>query len=126
MNSVKELSPLSLASFTQIDYSREMALIAVTEGQDNETQLGVARYATNPDGESCEFAIVVADNMRSKGLGQLLMLALMVVARAKGLKVMEGKVLNNNANMLNLMERLNFTVTTCPEDSNLKTVRIAL
>lgn len=123
MNSIQELSQSMLARFTQIDYSREMALIAVTEEQGKEIELGVARYAINPDGESCEFALVVADTMRGKGLGQKLMVALMDVARSKGLKTMEGEVLNNNVNMLKLMERLDFTIEASLEDENLKTVR---
>jgi acetyltransferase len=112
--------------FTQIDYSREMALIAVNEAQDKAIELGVARYAINPDGESCEFALVVADTMRGTGLGQKLMLALMDIARTKGLKRIEGEVLKNNANMLKLMKRLGFVVTTNPEDSNIKNVHKAL
>lgn len=126
MNSVQELSQPMLARFTQIDYSREMALIAVTEGHDKETELGVTRYTINPDGESCEFALVVADCMRGKGLGRLLMIALMDIARSKGLKTMEGEVLNNNTNMMKLMERLEFTVETHPEDGNLILVRKVL
>ena len=126
MKSVEELSVLTLVRFTQIDYSREMALIAVNEEQDKAIELGVARYAINPDGESCEFALVVADTMRGTGLGQKLMLALMDIARTKGLKRIEGEVLKNNANMLKLMKRLGFVVTTNPEDSNIKNVHKAL
>jgi acetyltransferase len=88
--------------------------------------LGVARYAINPDGESCEFAVVVADVIRGKGLGQLLMISLMDFARSKGLKIMEGKVLNTNVAMLKLMERLAFTIEADPEDNNVKSVRKAL
>jgi acetyltransferase len=126
MNSVQELSQPMLARFTQIDYSREMALIAVTEEQDKEIELGVTRYTINPDGDSCEFALVVADCMRGKGLGHTLMIALMDIARSKGLKIMEGEVLNNNVNMLKLMERLDFTITVNPEDSSIKIVRKVL
>jgi acetyltransferase len=126
MKSVEELSVLTLVRFTQIDYSREMALIAVNEEQHKEVELGVARYAINPDGESCEFALVVADTMRGTGLGQKLMLALMDIARSKGLKRIEGEVLKNNANMLKLMKRIGFSVTTNPDDSNIKNVHKTL
>jgi acetyltransferase len=126
MNSVQELSELVLAHFTQIDYSREMALIAVTEGQDKEIELGVTRYAINPDGESCEFALVIADSMRGKGLGHKLMITLMDAARSKGLKFMEGEVLNNNVSMLKLMKRLNFSIEANPEDDSIKIVRKVL
>ena len=123
MNSIQELSLPMLAQFTQIDYSREMALIALTEEQDKEIEVGVTRYNINPDGESCEFALVVADQIRGKGLGRILMIALMDIARSKGLKVIEGEVLSNNVGMLKLMERLDFTILPNPEDDSVKTVR---
>ncbi|HEY6094144.1 MAG TPA: bifunctional acetate--CoA ligase family protein/GNAT family N-acetyltransferase [Gallionellaceae bacterium] len=122
MNGVQELSQSMLVRFTQIDYSREMALIAVHKERDEEVELGVARYAINPDAESCEFALVIADSMHSKGLGQRLMTALMDAARSKGLKVIQGEVLANNDRMLRLMDRLGFSVSTSAEDSSIKLV----
>ena len=116
MNSMQELTENMLVRFTQIDYSREMALIAVTEGQGKDVQLGVARYAINPDGETCEFALVVADHITGKGLGQKLLVSLMDAARDKGLETIEGEVLNNNHNMLKLMTRLGFAMHASDED----------
>ncbi|MDO9470876.1 MAG: bifunctional acetate--CoA ligase family protein/GNAT family N-acetyltransferase [Nitrosomonas sp.] len=123
MFSVQELSQAMLLRFTQIDYSREMALIAVTFEQDKEIELGVARFAISPEGESCEFALVIADAMQGKGLGQKLMTALMDAARAKGLKVMAGEVLKTNTNMLKLMNRLGFSIEDRLDDDNIKRVR---
>jgi acetyltransferase len=126
MNSFQELSESMLIRFTQIDYSREMALIAVLNEQEKEVELGVTRYAINPDGESCEFALVVADNMRGTGLGLKLMVALMDAARSKGLKIMEGEVLKNNVSMLKLMKRLGFTIESSLEDESIKIIRKVL
>lgn len=50
-----------MARLTRIDYDREMAFIATIPQKDRQLEVGVARYATNPDGESCEFAVVVTD-----------------------------------------------------------------
>ncbi len=126
MNSMQELTETMLVRFTQIDYSREMALIAVTGEQGKEIELGVARYATNPDGGSCEFALVVADNITGKGLGQKLMVSLMEAARSKGLETIEGEVLSNNHNMLKLMSRLGFTSKISEEDHGIMKVSKAL
>ncbi len=127
MNSIQELSQAMLVRFTQIDYSREIALIAVKESHGDEAahqevELGVARFATNPDGESCEFAIVIADNMHGKGLGSKLMTALMDAARERGLKIMQGEVLAQNSHMLKLMKNLNFTIEPSKEDDSIKFV----
>jgi acetyltransferase len=126
MNSVQELSEAMLVRFTQIDYSREMALVAVAEESGQEVELGVTRFAINPDGESCDFALVIADRMRGKGLGHKLMTALMDAARSKGLKVMEGEVLKSNTSMLKLMQRLNFSIEASPDDDSVKKVRKVL
>ena len=126
MNSMQELTETMLVRFTQIDYSREMALIAVAEEQGREVELGVARYAINPDGDSCEFALVIADHMHGKGLGEKLMVALMEAGRDKGLNTIEGEVLSNNHNMLKLMTRLGFAIKTSEEDKSIIKVSKAL
>lgn len=117
-----ELNPEQLARFTQIDYDREMALIAVVEDDHAETEIGVARYVINPDWRSCEFALVVADAWQHKGIGHRLMEALIDVARTKGLKSMEGDVLANNLNMLELVAGLGFSIAAKEEDPAVKRV----
>jgi acetyltransferase len=119
MNSMQELTETMLVRFTQIDYSREMALIAVTDEHGKEIELGVARFAINPDGDSCEFALVVADAFHGKGLGQKLMVSLMEAAREKGLNKIEGEVLSNNHNMIKLMTRLGFAAKSSEDDQSI-------
>ncbi len=123
MHAVQELSDELLVRFTQIDYDREMALIAVTEQDGREVEIGVCRYAINPDGESCEFALVVSDEWQHKAVGHKLMGGLMDAARDKGLKTMEGEVLASNHNMLRLVATLGFSVADSEEDSVKKIVR---
>jgi acetyltransferase len=119
MQAIDELSAQALARFTQIDYNREMALIAVVPDQEGkEKQIGVARYSINPDGRSCEFAIVVADEWQRQGIAHLLMQRLIETARNHGLQIMEGDVLSNNYDMLTLAEKLGFTVTTSDESGD--------
>jgi acetyltransferase len=126
MSSVQELTPEMLMRFTQIDYHYEMALIATTEVDNHEIELGVARYVTNPDKKSCEFALVVSDKWQRQGIGHRLMHNLMEVARDRGLEKMEGEVLSNNFKMLDLMKSLNFHITTSPDDNSIKQVDIEL
>lgn len=109
MQSLQELTPEMLVRFTQIDYDRELALMAIAEEGGKETQVAVARYTMNPDGESGEFALVVADAWHRKGIGSRLMTLLIEAAKARGLRVMEGQVLTENAPMLALVRRLGFT-----------------
>ncbi|MBU3694725.1 MAG: bifunctional acetate--CoA ligase family protein/GNAT family N-acetyltransferase [Rhodocyclaceae bacterium] len=109
MNVLQELSGAQLVRLTQLDYSKEIALLAVTASAP-ETELGVARFAVNPDGESCEFAIVLADRATGKGLGQKLLSALIDVARSRGLRRIGGEVLATNHAMLGLAQTLGFEI----------------
>jgi len=123
MRALQELTPEMLVRFTQIDYDLEMALIATVQQDGEESEVGVARYATNPDGFSCEFAIVISDQWHHRGLGLRLMKQLMSIARERGLQLMEGEVLANNHNMLALAASLGFEIHSSPEDPGLRLLR---
>jgi acetyltransferase len=126
MQGLNELTPQMLVRFTQLDYGRELALIAVQEQGENETQIGVARYVINADGESCEFALVVADNWHHKGIGIILMNALIDAARQRGLKTMDGEILSDNANMRSLAAKIGFSVLRNPGDLSVLSVSLEL
>ncbi len=126
MQSLRELTPEMLIRFTQIDYDRELAFIALVEDQGKEIEVGVARYSMNPDAVSCEFALVVADAWQRRGLGSRLMHALTTAARERGFQTMEGEVLTDNPDMLVLVENLGFTVYTNSDDTGVRQVRKAL
>jgi acetyltransferase len=134
-SSLPELPLRMLARFTLIDYDREMALVAVVkeraaaaDGSEAETEriVGVSRIITNPDGSSCEFSLVVADDFTGRGLGSRLMLSIIEVARSKGLAEVMGLILTNNAPMLKLMRSLGFVVAAYPEDPDFRIATKAL
>ncbi|MBU0656225.1 MAG: bifunctional acetate--CoA ligase family protein/GNAT family N-acetyltransferase [Gammaproteobacteria bacterium] len=108
MQALRELTPDMLVRLTQIDYDREMAFLALSRQDGQEIEIGVARYAINPDKASCEFALVIADEWQNRGLGGLMMHTLIEAARTRGLRTIEGEVLSHNAGMLKLMQRLGF------------------
>ncbi len=126
MGSITELSPQMLARFTQIDYRTEMAFVAIVDRGGKPFQHGVARYVINPDGKSCEFAIVVSDKIQHQGIGTRLMKALIDAARDHGLNAIEGTVLADNAPMLRLMTDLGFTISRQPDDPDVVAVELWL
>ncbi|MEW6689822.1 MAG: bifunctional acetate--CoA ligase family protein/GNAT family N-acetyltransferase [Pseudomonadota bacterium] len=126
MDTLRELTPAMLVRFTQIDYDREMAFVATVEEDGREKQIGVCRYITNPDGESSEFALVIADAWQKRGLGRRLMESLIGVARERGLRLMIGHVLAENRAMLEFCARLGFEVSASPEGPMVKRVELAL
>lgn len=126
MNTLRELTSSMTVRLTQIDYDREMALLAAHEEDGQEVEVGVCRYATNPDGESCEFAIVVADSWAGTGLARKLMNLLIETARNRGLKHMYGDFLASNERMLRFVSSLGFILTTSVDDNSIKHGVLAL
>lgn len=124
MDTLRELTPAMLVRFTQIDYDREMALIAVIQNEETgkEEQIGVARYVVNPDGESVEFALAVGDNWQKCGIGRKLMSSLVECARTKGYRAVIGDVLSTNTKMFRLMTSLGFSIHPHPDDTAVKKV----
>jgi acetyltransferase len=105
MQQMSGLTPAMLARFTQLDYDRELALVAVHA----QAFIAVGRYAPNPDGETAEFALVVADPWQGKGLGRALLERLCRTAREAGYRALYGHILSANRQMLELAQRLGFT-----------------
>jgi acetyltransferase len=116
-SALRGLTPATLAHFTQIDYDREMALVAIDASGGADREVGVCRYIRLPDGKSCEFAIVVADDWQGRGLGRLMMLRLIEIARSRGLDTMVGYVLSSNAGMIGLCTSLGFSNEPEPGDA---------
>lgn len=126
MNSVRELSPAMMVRLTQIDYDREMAFVATARLDGREIQLGVCRYAANPDGRSCEFAIVMADAWQGRGIAHRLMRLLIRTACKRGFVMMEGVFLASNERMLRFAEHFGFRLRPDSEDPSLKIGQLIL
>jgi acetyltransferase len=126
MFGLRDLTPMMLSRFTQIDYDRELALIAVIDTPEGEQQVGVARYTTLPDEETCEFAIVVGDAWQGKGLARRLFGLLIEAARDRRLKTMMGVTLRENTRMIELSKSHGFAVRRDPEDPELVQMTLAL
>jgi len=116
MQSLQELTPEMVVRFTQIDYDREMAFVAITKDGKMPNELGVGRYMVNPDGHSVEFALVVADDFQHMGIGTKLMKIMLQTAKAKGMSSFEGEVLAINKPMLSLVTKLGFSIETIAGD----------
>ena len=119
MQALHELTPEMIVRFTQIDYDREMAFIAITEDEHKITELAVGRYLTNPDGQSVEFALVVADDCHNLGIGTRLMTSLMQSAKTKGMLFFEGEVLAINQPMLSLVSKLGFSIEAIAQNQDI-------
>lgn len=113
-----------VARFTQIDYARAMAFIAI-EPESGE-MLGVVRLYVNSTYESGEYAILVRSDLKGRGLGWMLMQTIIEYARSEGLQTIEGQVLSENTTMVQMCRELGFSVRADPDDISIVVVRLAL
>jgi acetyltransferase len=120
----KEFSHKTNARFTQIDYARAMAFVALS--QDKEELLGVARLEADPDYNRAEYAVIVRSDLKGRGLGWALMNHLIQYAESEGLRDLHGDVLAANARMLHMCRELGFDIAADPEDPGLCKVRLKL
>lgn len=107
---MKSLSPEMLARMTQIDYDREMALVAIDRNADQEQMLGAARIIADPDGRKAEFSVLVGDPWQGKGIGAKLLEHLLHIARQRKIEHIWGCVLKENVTMLRLGKKAGFAM----------------
>lgn len=112
---LKALPPEMLARFTQIDYDRDVCLVALQGEGADERMLGVARLMCDPDVTIAEFAVLVGDAWQGKGVGAALLEKCMDIARERGIRTIWGKVLMENTTMIGLGKKLGFSVARDPE-----------
>ena len=150
LHPIKALTPQMIARFTQVDYDRDMALVALPagieeiegaqgnggkggkgdtggnagdRGDDDVAQeriIGVARYVRDADDSRCEFAIVVADDWQGCGLARAMLSHLIDHARTVGLHTMVGYVHLQNLRMLQFVRRMGFELSDSREEPSLK------
>ncbi|WP_448203720.1 bifunctional acetate--CoA ligase family protein/GNAT family N-acetyltransferase [Azospirillum sp. sgz302134] len=125
---LKRLSHQAAARLTQIDYDREMGLVAV--GPDPETgetiMYGVVRITADPDNLRAEYAVMVRSDMKGQGLGYQLMNKILDYARSRGIKEVYGEVLRENTSMLGMCRALGFIRKENLDEPGVVEVRIEL
>jgi acetyltransferase len=108
---MRKLPRSQLARFTQIDYDREMSLVAIECGSDGvEHSLGEVRAVADPDNFVAEFAIVVRSELKGKGLGRLLLESMIDYLRKRGTAELRGETMTGNLRMIHLAQDLAFEV----------------
>jgi acetyltransferase len=112
---IKEFNHAAIARFTQIDYARAMAFVAIDLRSDS--LLGVVRLHANADYDAAEYAVLVRSDLKGKGLGWILMQTIIEYARSEGLRTIEGQVLSENLDMLRMCQELGFSSAPDPQDA---------
>lgn len=104
-----------LIKLTQIDYDREIALVALTGDEQNQKMAGVCRIIVFSDKTQAEFAIAISDDWQGKGIGSSLLTLCLKAARQMGIRRVMGVVLAENTQMLKLGKKLGFAIKRMPD-----------
>jgi len=100
----RKFSDEEVASFVNIDFVDEVALLAVTRDGAREVVAGGGRYIVVQPG-TAELAFTVVDEFQGLGLASALLRHLTALARAAGLSEFVAEVLPHNSAMLRVLER---------------------
>jgi acetyltransferase len=103
-----------LTRFTQIDYDREIALIAKVVKDGKKSMAGVVRLVSDANNETAEFAILVEDSWQGQGLGNKFMDVILKIAEDRKIRKVYATVLNANVVMLHMFRKRGFKIS--PED----------
>lgn len=116
---LRTLRPELAAGLSQIDYDRQMTLVAVDASN---TLCGLGQLCADPEGESAEFGLLVRSDTQGHGLGGLLLDALLDHARQRGLARIWGHAERGNQQMLDLAQRRGFQMRRGEDPRTLRLV----
>jgi acetyl coenzyme A synthetase (ADP forming)-like protein len=108
------LTDTELQYFTELDFVRNVALVATLHVDNDERIVAVGRYfglgPTNAPCTRAEVAFTVDDAHQGRGLGTLLLERLAGIARDQGISEFEAYVLGENNQMLQVFETSGFQI----------------
>ncbi|MGO9567297.1 MAG: N-acetyltransferase family protein [Desulfomonilaceae bacterium] len=115
LDDLKSLPRNWLQDFTRIDYAQDVAMVAVKEIESRDRILGVCRIMRKPGSTNGEIAVVVADHWQGKGIGKILLQKSIQIAKELGMRVLWGIVSSENKKILDMAEKLGFSIKPEPE-----------
>jgi acetyltransferase len=121
---IKEFSHAFIARFTQIDYARAMAFVAIDPGSGE--MLGVGRAHILSHSNTAEYAVLVRSDLKGRGLGWLLMQMLIEYASSAGILQLRGEVLSDNSTMLRMCAELGFHIAESPTEPGIRIVTLSI
>lgn len=110
---------------TQIDYDREIAIIAEIREQGKRMMAGESRLLADADNGAAEFAIAVADRWQGQGLGSKLTDYIIDIARERGIGNVYANVLKANTVMVEMFRRRGFSLTSVDHSTYFAELEIA-
>jgi acetyltransferase len=96
--------------YCNIDYDREIALVAEMVENGKRKILGVARLSIESDEKSGEMAFIVSDYWQGLGLGTKMVDYVLDIAKEKGIDDVNAIILQDNYRALSLTKKMGFNI----------------
>ncbi|MGB9779115.1 MAG: GNAT family N-acetyltransferase, partial [Candidatus Bathyarchaeales archaeon] len=96
--------------YCNIDYDREIAIVAELTENGQRKILGVVRVSLEPDRKSGEIAFIVADPWQGLGLGTKMVDYTIEICKEMGVETIYGIMLPDNHRAINLTRKMGFTL----------------
>ncbi len=96
--------------YCNVDYDREIALVAETVENGKRKILGVSRFSIEPDEKSGEMAFIVSDYWQGLGLGTKMVDYTLDIAKEKGIESVYAIMLQDNYRALSLTKKMGFKI----------------
>jgi len=98
------------ARYCDIDYDREIGIVAELEEEGRRQILGVVRLIIESDGKKGEIAFIVADPWQGLGLGSKMVDHMIEICKDKGLETIYALMLPDNYRAIRLLKNRGFTI----------------
>ncbi len=96
--------------YCNIDYDREIAIVAETTTEGRRKLLGVSRLSIEPDGKTGELAFIVGDKWQNYGLGTKMVDYTLDIAKEMGVENVSSIMLQDNYRALSLTRKMGFSL----------------
>jgi RimJ/RimL family protein N-acetyltransferase len=98
-------------ALSDLDPTRQAAVVAIHDDDAGEHVVGVARFArATPDAVEAEAAVVVRDDFQRQGLGTHLLTLLLPLAQSLGIERLFGWIMAENQHMMRIIGKTNLPV----------------
>jgi GNAT superfamily N-acetyltransferase len=121
-----DLTEQDLKNFCDVDYDRNLALVAETGSDGSREIIGVGRFCRLSDPQTAEVAFVVEDREQRKGVGTQLLKHLAIIAHSKGIRYFVAEVLRTNGKMLSVFRKSDSRMEQVTDDSSTCTVTLSV
>lgn len=103
--------------YCNIDYDRELGIVAEMTEEGRRKILGVVRLIIEPNGKTGEIAFITADPWQGLGLGSKMLDFMIEICKDKRLESVYGIMLPDNYRAINLFKKMGFTIERMDQDT---------